>query len=127
MLQFVREHAIEQGLSPADAQHVELAADEVLTNIIHYAGLNDRSMIVIHCSKADKPGIRVTIKDTGKVFNPLTYAYCTQASAVEQKIGGNGIYLVKQLMDSVAYSREQDMNVLTLVKYRNAVKRDRDE
>lgn len=128
MLQFVRDHAIEAGLSPANAQQVELAADEVLTNIINYAGLDDKSMIIIHCSQANKNGIKVIIKDTGKPFNPLTNPCAKEACSSEpQKIGGYGITLVRELMDQVTYSREQDMNVLTLVKYKNGSKRDRNE
>jgi sigma-B regulation protein RsbU (phosphoserine phosphatase) len=40
----------------------------------------------------------------------------TTLSAEERPIGGLGIHLVTQLMDSINYERKDNMNVLTLRK-----------
>jgi anti-sigma regulatory factor (Ser/Thr protein kinase) len=37
-------------------------------------------------------------------------------SAEERPIGGLGIFLVRQIMDTVHYERVNDHNVLTLIK-----------
>ena len=39
-------------------------------------------------------------------------------SATQRAIGGLGMHLVRQIMDSVTYAREDQLNVLTLVKER---------
>ena len=35
----------------------------------------------------------------------------------ERKIGGLGVYFIRSIMDEVHYRREQDRNILTLIKY----------
>ncbi|MFC2047137.1 ATP-binding protein [Chloroflexota bacterium] len=40
-----------------------------------------------------------------------------EAPLEKRKVGGLGIYLVRILMDEVNYRRDQDRNILTLIKY----------
>ena len=44
------------------------------------------------------------------------YAPVIRAFAEERGIGGLGIHLIRQLMDSINYERNNGRNVLTLVK-----------
>ena len=58
-----------------------------------------------------------TISDSGIPFDPTKQKPAdTTLSAEERAIGGLGIHLVRQLMDEVTYSREENKNVLTLIK-----------
>ena len=55
--------------------------------------------------------------DSGIPFDPTAKAEVdTTLSAEERPIGGLGIHLVRQLMDSINYERIDGKNVLTLRK-----------
>ena len=61
--------------------------------------------------------LKVMIIDMGAPFDPTTIAKVdTSLSAKERKIGGLGIFLVREIMDSINYERVDDRNVLTLTK-----------
>ena len=52
----------------------------------------------------------------GAVTVLMTLAVDTTLSVEERQIGGLGIYLVRELMDSINYEREDGKNILTLIK-----------
>ena len=61
--------------------------------------------------------MKFTITDSGMPFDPTTKEDAdTTLSAEDRPIGGLGIYLVRQLMDSMNYERINGKNVLTLRK-----------
>jgi sigma-B regulation protein RsbU (phosphoserine phosphatase) len=61
--------------------------------------------------------LKFTIIDSGKPFDPTVQAAVdTTLSASERPIGGLGIHLVRQIMDSINYERINGLNVLTLRK-----------
>ena len=66
---------------------------------------------------ANDARLKFIITDSGTPFDPTTKEDADiTLSATERPIGGLGIYLVRQIMDSVNYERIDDMNVLTLRK-----------
>lgn len=89
------------------------AADEIASNIVNYSGAESFSVVVTSC--ADR--IRLTFSDTGREYNPLTHADPdTRASIENRPIGGLGLVMVKKLVDSITYTRENGRNVLKLIK-----------
>ena len=61
--------------------------------------------------------ITFVITDSGRPFDPTAVAKPDiTLSAEERAIGGLGIHLVKQIMDSVEYQRCDNKNILTLIK-----------
>jgi serine/threonine-protein kinase RsbW len=62
--------------------------------------------------------VRLTIRDNGKYFPPDQAAVPDLEAAWEdRRVGGLGLYLVKGLMDNVAYSKnEENVNQLILEK-----------
>jgi sigma-B regulation protein RsbU (phosphoserine phosphatase) len=57
------------------------------------------------------------ISDDGIPFDPTGHEEVdTSLSAEERDIGGLGIHLVRNLMDSINYERVNDQNVFTLKK-----------
>jgi sigma-B regulation protein RsbU (phosphoserine phosphatase) len=57
------------------------------------------------------------ISDSGTPFDPTAKAEVdTTLSAEERGIGGLGIHLIRQIMDTINYERVEGKNVLTLRK-----------
>ena len=96
---------------------INLALDELFTNIISY-GFNDHSEHAIQvCIAADNGMLTITVEDDGIPFNPIERAEPRIPATIEDcTIGGLGIYLIKNLMDDVCYRRNHDKNILTLKK-----------
>ena len=105
------------GLHKKNMFEINLALDELFTNIITY-GYKDKAE---HSVKVDiscvEDTLTIRIEDDGKAFNP------TQADAPDVKciledrdIGGLGIFLIKKVMDQIIYKREKEKNVLILKK-----------
>ena len=97
---------------------IDLAVDEILTNIASYAyapGTGDMTIRV----DVDPETRMATIVflDSGVPYDPLQKADPdTTLSADERQIGGLGIFLVKKTMDAVSYERRDGRNILTVKK-----------
>lgn len=118
MLQFIREQAsasFEENL----ASKIELAVEEALVNIISYGYPNRQGSIEIACLTDSLSGIKITIRDKGIPYNPLTNAktFDPNAPLESRTIGGYGVYFILKIMDEVNYRREHNYNILTLIKF----------
>ena len=118
---FVETIAQESNLDQASAMTLNLALnlalEEAVTNVIMYAypkgsqGLVDLEAIV------RKDSLVFILSDSGKPFDPTAAPKADISLDVEERpIGGLGIYMVMNIMDSVAYRRENDRNILTMTK-----------
>lgn len=97
---------------------INLALEEVLVNVISY-GYDDQDEheIVLHLSVQDEE-VWVAVEDDGRSFNPLERAVPDLEQAVEERpIGGLGIHLVRKVMDSLEYTRQQGKNRLVMKKH----------
>lgn len=107
------------GASPEDCHAVVLAVDEACTNVIEhgYAG-RERGSLGLGFA-AGETEVRVTVRDTGQVFDPGGVpAPDIEASWDERPIGGLGWHLIRGMVDEVHYRSDDEGNVLTLVKKR---------
>lgn len=99
---------------------VKLVAEELGLNIIgHGYGNDDSQELEFRLIAADD---RVTIEfiDEASPFDPLTETPAPDIGAdiEERRVGGLGVYLVREMMDEVKYVREGNRNRLTLVTRR---------
>ncbi|MCY3885319.1 MAG: ATP-binding protein [Gammaproteobacteria bacterium] len=97
---------------------IQLAIDELFTNIVSYGYEDDdRHEVEIRMSVQNNE-ICIELIDDAKQFDPLHEAAQPDldASLEDRRIGGVGIHLVKTMMDEVSYKYEQSKNHLTLVK-----------
>lgn len=119
MLNFVREFAEKTGFEHGHITKIELALEEALVNIISYGYPDEVGIIEIYCSTPHKIGIQVIIKDNGIPYNPLAKSnkYKKLSSLEDHTIGGYGIYFILKIMDEVDYKREDNCNILRMVKY----------
>lgn len=121
MLAFVREEAERAGFKPQYISKIELAAEEALVNIISYGYQKETAnngSIDLECSTLPQGGIRIQIKDQGIPYNPLeNKVKYNPNNSGEEGLGGYGVFFIVNLMDEVTYAREQNFNVLTLIKF----------
>jgi anti-sigma regulatory factor (Ser/Thr protein kinase) len=105
------------GLSRRCLFEMNLALDELFTNIISY-GFQDQSEHFIRVNiSADQDVLTVVLEDDGMAFNPVARIPPEVPCTLDEcKVGGLGIHLVKNLMDEIVYERRAGMNVLTLKK-----------
>lgn len=92
---------------------IDLVLEEVLTNIIKYAYPTGAGDVEVCCTMEGPGRFRLTVQDWGVPFNPLTCAEPGLYADVEdRKVGGLGIYLVRQMADRVCYQQFENRNVL---------------
>lgn len=97
------------GASPQAA----IVMDEIVSNIVRCSGA--KSFAISLERVAD--GLKMVFADSGIAFDPLRDVATPDVTAAlgDRKIGGLGVFMVKKMSKSVAYSRTGGRNVLTVV------------
>ena len=114
---FVDEVCEEAGLDMATTMKLNLAIEEAVVNVMNYAYPQDTVGDIYIESQADDEQLEFDISDSGSPFDPtVRQEVDTTLSAEERPIGGLGIHLVRQIMDSINYERVGGNNILRLVK-----------
>ena len=99
------------------AMQLQLAVEEAVVNVINYAYPPDTTGDVNIETIASDTQIQFIISDSGTPFDPTLQPDAdTSLSAQQRPIGGLGIFLVRQIMDTVAYRHDGTHNILTLTK-----------
>lgn len=111
--EFSRKHSVAEKIIFT----LHLAIDEILTNIISYGySDSDDHNIDIHYS-FQEDYLKLVITDDSNPFDPANAPEPDINSDLEsRKIGGLGIYLIKNMMDGIEYSSENGKNTLVLTK-----------
>lgn len=97
---------------------MELAVEEMYTNIANYAYKDGKGNAEVNCVLSDDPReATIVFSDCGVPYNPLERKDPdVTLSAEERPIGGLGVFLTKKLMDSVSYEYKDGKNILTIKK-----------
>lgn len=105
------------GIDEAAFAGLDLAADELLTNIISYAFRDGaRHQIDIDLDFSGER-LRIDIRDDGIPFNPLDIPLPKlDAGLGEREVGGLGMHFVRHIADEISYRREANWNILRLSK-----------
>ena len=115
--EFIVVNAEKAGLDPQKTMEMELAADEILTNIISYAYQGTSGDITVTCSTDEQGRFVVETADAGEPFDPLLANMPNVSASLEQReIGGLGLFLVKKMVDETRYERRNARNILRLYK-----------
>ena len=114
---FVEEVCQTVGFSQPVMMQIKLAIEEAVVNVMKYAyPSGHRGEVTIEAASNDVR-LKFTIIDSGKPFDPTVQSEVdTSLSAKQRKIGGLGIHIMRQNMDSINYERMGNLNVLTLRK-----------
>ena len=120
--EFVEGVGEELGFDMETTMSLNLALEEAVVNVMNYAYPKDTAGTVQIDAEANDVRLKFTITDQGMPFDPTAKADADTTLSVEDRpIGGLGIFLVRQLMDSINYERVNGSNVLTLRKKLEAV------
>jgi anti-sigma regulatory factor (Ser/Thr protein kinase) len=110
------EQALTRLNAPAsDRDKMMAALDEALTNVVLYAYPEDpRGTVGIRICLNDNT-ITAEVVDHGKPFDPTAHPAPDITLPIEQRpIGGLGIHLMRNLVTSLRYYRDQGANHLVL-------------
>lgn len=115
---FVDEQLEEMGCPMKAQMQIDIAIDELFSNIARYAYTPDTGEATVRVEKADHPlAAVITFIDRGKPYNPLAKEDPdTTLSAEERQIGGLGIFMVKKSMDDMQYEYKDGQNILRIQK-----------
>ena len=114
---FVDEVCEAMSFDMTTTMQMNLAIEEAVVNVMNYAYPQGVKGDVHIEASANNKRLKVVIRDNGIPFDPTAKAEAdTTLSAEDRPIGGLGIHLVRQLMDSINYERVDGYNVLTLRK-----------
>jgi sigma-B regulation protein RsbU (phosphoserine phosphatase) len=99
------------------AHQIKLAVEEAVVNIMEYAYPANTEGTVEIKAEADASQLRFILIDSGAEFDPTEASKAdTTLSLDERPIGGLGIFLVRNMLDSINYERKEGKNILTLIK-----------
>ena len=109
----------ETGCSVRAKMQIDIAIDEIFSNIARYAYQEGSGTVTFRLETMDNPlRILLTFIDDGMPYNPLEKEMpdTTSLPANKRPIGGLGLFMVKKTMDSVTYSYEKGKNILSILK-----------
>jgi serine/threonine-protein kinase RsbW len=115
LLDQLRAFAGGHGVPLSVQRELHLALDEIVTNIIRhgYGGGADAKVDVR--MRVENGAVEVEVLDQARPFNPLEVPDPdTTLPPDMREIGGLGLYFVRQLMDSVEYTRTGEGNRVVL-------------
>ena len=111
------EFAINAKLEQAFILKMSIVLDELITNVIRYAFEDDHEHIIFLEFVVIDSSFYVAIEDDGVHFDPFNKTPPdTKKGLEDREIGGLGIHIVKNLMDSYSYQRIENINVVKLEK-----------
>lgn len=114
---YVNESLEQLGCPMKTIFQVDVAVDELFSNICFYAYPEGPGDAVIRVEKTDNGYVCITFEDSGVPFNPLRQEEPdVSLSLAERSIGGLGIFMVKKSMDDVRYVYEDGKNKLSIYK-----------
>ena len=117
-LSFVESQLNEAGCSKKEKNQISMAIEEIFVNIASYAyppEVADGKIWVE--TEICQGSAAITLIDTGTPYDPLQKPDPDLSMEVEDRqFGGFGIFMVKNAMDDVRYTRQDDKNVITIRK-----------
>lgn len=105
------------GLTHKCIFQLNLALDELFTNIVSYAYKDKNThWIKISLSHANNTLV-ICVEDSGAPFDPVSIEIPQPDTTIEDcGIGGLGLHLVQKMMDDIAYERHRGKNIITMKK-----------
>ena len=120
LTEWVEQIGEEWALPMSSVFQLNLALEEAVVNVMNYAfpAKEVHSFTITADTEIDgnPETMQFSLVDDGVPFDPTQQeAPDVTLSAEERQIGGLGIFLVEQFMETTVYKRENDRNILTMV------------
>ncbi len=113
---FVKNNLPQNQADSKKISNIELIIEEIIINIINYGFEEEPNGMIDIGIDTRNHDIIIEIRDNGIAFNPLEKKDPNvDADLDDRKIGGLGIFFVKQLVKDISYSRKESKNILHLV------------
>ena len=120
VVRLVDELAAAHRLPSGAVTDMQVALDEVLTNIVQYAHTDGGAHDIRVRLTVSPDALQAEIEDDGRPFDPLALPPPDLRGALaERAVGGLGIHFVKRLMTEVRYAFVDNRNRLVLTKRLN--------
>lgn len=117
LLQALEAFATEHRLPAKVLQAADLALAEHVTNVLKYAYADSTAHEIRVRLSCDEGVLHAEVQDDGRAFNPLEVPPVDTSVPLEQRsLGGLGIHLMRQFMDTLDYRREGGRNILRMTK-----------
>lgn len=117
LVDFVETLCRELSLDSECAMSLQLALEEAVVNVMKYAYVPGTKGEITIRVEHEASKLLFCIEDGGLPFDPTEVADADVSLPADQReIGGLGIYIVRQIMDKVEYSRRGQRNILRLTK-----------
>ena len=115
---FVKSITDKLDIDTSKAHNIKLAVEEAVVNVMEYAyPTGTTGDIGIHAMYNERK-LKFIITDSGVAFNPTKASLADTTLGVEERpVGGLGLLLVRELMDSINYERINHKNTLTLITH----------
>ena len=114
---FIKSITERLNMDPTVAGQVQLAVEEAVVNVMSYAYPEKGQGFVTIKAMSDGHELRLVVIDSGVAFDPTSAEKADTTLSVEDRpIGGLGIFLVRELMDSINYERVDNRNILMMIK-----------
>jgi serine/threonine-protein kinase RsbW len=115
LFEFTNEAAVRYRLDENVVYAMNLAVEEIFTNMIKYGGGDDDVSVAVEVREG---GLVIEMVHPGaRPFDPTKEGGVDIAGALkERRPGGIGLHLVRRVMDEVAYAHENRAARITLKK-----------
>lgn len=111
--EFAENELTEMGISMKHIYSFNIAVDELLSNVCKYSGATNIKVSIMPADNA----ISMRFEDNGKPFDPDSAPEPDiEASAEDRKIGGLGLFMVKNMMDDFKYEYKDGYNISLITK-----------
>ena len=117
VLQFIEEIGDDLGLDMELVMNLKLVMEEMVSNVIFYAYPKGTEGTIELSVDGDEKELTFLLSDQGYEFDPTLKADPDlDVNPAERRLGDMGIFIVKNIMDSVTYQRLEGKNLLTMKK-----------
>ena len=111
VMEFIEKTLDEWQVPIKSAGKIQIAVDEIFSNIVYYSGAKAAEITVTKCGVE----LLLLFEDDGKPYDPTTAKEPdVKLSAEEREIGGLGIFMVKKMAANIHYENTDGMNRLTV-------------
>lgn len=115
---FVKSITDKLGIGVSQARNIKLAVEEAVVNVMDYAYPIGTEGDIILQVMYNKEKLKFVIIDSGIAFDPTQASKADTTLSVEDRpVGGLGLLLVREMMETINYERIDNKNRLTLITH----------